>query len=110
MKMETTYKRFINEDYLFFGAGRIIRSKGLEILLKAIKKLNLNCKLIVAGDLDQTPDYKKEILQLSDGLNVDYVGLIKEKEKLFSYLKFSRLFVFPSTFEGMSMMLLKQPH
>ena len=50
-------------EYLFFGAGRIIKTKGLEVLLKAIKKINLMYKLLVAGDLNQTPDYKKEIIR-----------------------------------------------
>ena len=104
---ENDYKRYIEEDYLFFGAGRIIKSKGLEVLLKAIKYSNINLKLVVAGDIEQTPEYKKEILQLADGLDVEFVGLIKEKEKLFGYLNYSKIFIFPSSFEGMSMMLLE---
>ena len=103
----SNYKRFVKDEYLFFGAGRIIKTKGLEVLLQAIRNSNIKCKLIVAGDLNQTPDYKREILQLSDGLNVEYLGLIKEKEKLFSYIKHSKLFIFPSSYEAMSMMLLE---
>ena len=76
-----------NNPYLFFGAGRIIKTKGLDVLLQAIKKLNLEYKLLVAGDIDQTLDYKKEILALSKNLDVEYLGLIKNKNDLFNYIR-----------------------
>ena len=96
-----------NNEYLFFGAGRIIKMKGLDILLKAIKKLNLNYKLLVAGDLDQIQNYKKEILALSKNMDVEFLGLIKNKIDLFNYIRNSKFFIFPSSYETMSMMLLE---
>ena len=94
-------------NYLFFGAGRIIKSKGLEVLIEALKLLNFKGELLVAGDLDQTPEYKMEILKMAEGLNVKFLGLIKDKDVLLSYIHHSRLFVFPSSVEAMSMMLLE---
>jgi len=96
-----------DKDYLFFGAGRIIRTKGCEIMLQAFNKMDYKGKIIVAGDLEQTPDYKKEILDLSENLHVEFPGLIKEKEKLLGYLKNASLFIFPSNREAMSIMLLE---
>lgn len=96
-----------DNPYLFFGAGRIIKTKGLHILLKAMNKLDLNMPLVVAGDLNQTNDYKKYVLDLSKGLDVRYVGLIKKKEDLMEYIKGAKLFIFPSSYEAMSMMLLE---
>jgi glycosyltransferase involved in cell wall biosynthesis len=98
---------FIDYEYLFFGAGRIIKNKGLEVLLYAIKKIELKYKLLVAGDLDQTPNYKKEILALSKNLNVEYLGMIKDKNNLLNYLRHAKFFIFPSAYETMSMMLLE---
>jgi glycosyltransferase involved in cell wall biosynthesis len=97
----------IDYEYLFFGAGRIMKTKGLEILLDALKMMDLNCKLLIAGDIEQTQDYKKEILGLSKNLNVEYLGLIKDKNLLFNYIRHSKLFIFPSSIEAMSMMLLE---
>lgn len=96
-----------DEDYLFFGANRIIDSKGLDFLLKAIRKIDFKGTLLVAGDLEHTIDYKKTILSLSKGLNVKFIGLIKQKDLLYSYLNNSKIFIFPSTLEAMSMMLLE---
>ena len=96
-----------NDDYLFFSAGRIIRSKGLDILLRAIKNIELNCKLLIAGDIEQTPKYKKEILTLSKNINVEFLGLIKNKNKLLEYIRNCKLFIYPSSYEAMSIMLLE---
>jgi glycosyltransferase involved in cell wall biosynthesis len=92
---------------IFFGAGRIIKSKGCDILLKALHKIEFSGKIFIAGDLDQSNKDKKEILALSKGLNVEFLGLIKDKNELLSYISNSRLFVFPSLQEAMSMMLLE---
>jgi len=107
MKDNISNDMFTDYEYLFFGAGRIIKTKGLEVLLYAVKKINLNYKLLVAGDLDQTPYYKKEILALSKDLDVEYLGLIKNKNDLLNYIRHAKLFIFPSSRETMSMMLLE---
>lgn len=95
------------DDYILFAAGRIIRSKGCEYLLKALNIINYNRKIIIAGDLSHSNGYIKELYKLSNGLDVDYLGLIKDKKLLYSYLYNARLFVFPSAIEAMSMMLLE---
>lgn len=95
------------KPYLFFGAGRIIKSKGLDVLLSALNYINYKGHLIVAGDLEQTPTYKKEILKLSESLNVIFIGLVKDKKELLSIIKNAHIFIFPSTMEAMSMMLLE---
>jgi glycosyltransferase involved in cell wall biosynthesis len=105
--MGTLNTREINEEYIFFGAGRIIKTKGCEILLQSLKILEYRGLVVIAGDLEQTPDYKKEILLLSQGLNVMFLGLIFDKERLLSLLRFSKLFIFPSSREAMSIMLLE---
>jgi len=90
-----------------FAAGRIVPSKGCHNLLEALKMINFKGELFVAGDLSQMKKYSDELLHRADGLNVRWLGLIKEKEKLFSILSRSDLFIFPSELESMSMMLLE---
>ena len=96
-----------NNEYLFFGAGRIIRTKGCEIMLQALNLLNYKGKILIAGDLDQTLDYKQEVLKLSKKLDVEFLGLIKDKNTLFDLIGNAKLFIFPSSLEAMSMMLLE---
>ncbi len=97
----------ITEPYIFFAAGRIIRDKGLHHLINALHKIKYKGKFLIAGDMEQLPAYKTEILNLLKGLNVELLGLIKEKELLLSYTRHATLFVYPSIKEAMSMMLLE---
>lgn len=95
------------DNYILFAAGRIIEIKGLHLLLKAVKYANLPVRLVVIGDIDQNKSYKNEIMKLSEGVDVTYIPLIKNKELLFKYITNSNFFVFPSIIEAMSSMLLE---
>jgi glycosyltransferase involved in cell wall biosynthesis len=95
------------ENYLLFAAGRIYEIKGLDILLKALHKISYSGKLIVAGDLNQVSGYKEQIKKSAEGLNIEFKGLIKDKDKLMALVKGAKFFIFPSLFEAMSMMLLE---
>ncbi|MES2678872.1 MAG: glycosyltransferase family 4 protein [Bacteroidota bacterium] len=93
--------------YIFFAAGRIYEIKGLHLLLKAAAKMQLPTQIIVAGSLDQVQSYKDEIISLSKGMNVIFLDLITDKEKLLNLLAHAEFFVFPSLTEAMSIMLLE---
>lgn len=97
-----------NKKYdIVFAAARIIFLKGLHDLLQALQKINYKGTILIIGDLDQVKDYKKTILKLSEGLNLNFCGLVKSKCDLFNLIGESKLFVFPSYTEGMSNMLLE---
>lgn len=96
-----------NVPYLFFAAGRIIQSKGLDTVLEALRKLEEPPLLVVAGDMEQTPDYRARIIQMAEGQKVEFVGLIRNKALLLGWIRNSELFLFPSEREAMSMMLLE---
>ncbi len=95
------------ESYVLFAAGRIISSKGLHLLLEALRNLNYKGKLVVAGDTNQVKEYKQKINKLSKGLNVEFVGLIKEKKDLLSLIKNADYFIYPTLYEAMSIMLFE---
>jgi glycosyltransferase involved in cell wall biosynthesis len=96
-----------DEGYIFFAAGRIYEIKGLHLLLKAINYLNDRTLVKIAGDINQKAEYKTEIESLSNDLNIEYLGLIKEKDQLMKLVANATYFVFPSLTEAMSMMLLE---
>lgn len=97
----------VSGPYIFFGSGRIIGSKGLHDLIKALHKINFKGKLLIAGDLEQIPKYKTKIMNMIGELNIDFLGLIKDKDLLLSYIMNANLFIYPSHIEAMSMMLLE---
>lgn len=93
--------------YIFFAAGRIIRSKGLHDLIQALLKIKFKGKLLVAGDMEQIHSYSEELKNMKGDLDIEFLGLIKEKSTLLSYLHHSSFFVYPSYVEAMSMMLME---
>jgi len=106
-QLNTSEEKTISEPYILFAAGRVLPSKGCHLLLKAAIKINFIEKIVIAGDIDQMIDYKSEILTLTQALNVELKGLIKEKKLLFNLLRNAQLFIYPSNTEAMSMMLLE---
>jgi glycosyltransferase involved in cell wall biosynthesis len=95
------------KDYILFAAGKIYYTKGCHLFLKALKKIEYTGKILIVGDLDQVQEYKHNILKISDGLNIEFLGLIYDKSLLMSYIKNSMLFIFPSLHEAMSNMFLE---
>ena len=94
-------------DYILFAAGRIIAKKGCHILLEALNKIEYRGKIIVIGDINQVPGYKEKLFNLAANLDIEFVDLIKDKALLMAYIRKAKLFVFPSSQEAMSMMLLE---
>lgn len=92
--------------YIIFVAGRILPTKGCHLLLQAVKKLSNPIKILVIGDLTHIPDYANKLQTIIPKQTI-FTPLIKDKTTLFGLLSLSRLFVFPSTYEAMSIMLLE---
>jgi glycosyltransferase involved in cell wall biosynthesis len=103
------YPTFENErDYLLFAAGRIHEGKGCHTFISALMAMEYTGRIIVAGDLDHSLKYKKRLLEMARTLkNVRFAGMIKDKNKLYSLIQNSKLFIYPSHAEAMSIMMLE---
>jgi len=83
ISMEGGLKKFETFEKYILYLGRLNRSKGIDLLIKAFSKMNiLNCKLKIAGEYN---DYKKELQSLSKSLKlndrIEFLGLVKGEEK-----------------------------
>jgi glycosyltransferase involved in cell wall biosynthesis len=94
-------------NYLMFAAGRIDPTKGCHVLLEALNHIENPLKLAIVGDLNQVPSYSNHLREIADEKQVVFIPPIADRELLFGMVKLARLFIFPSTTEGMSMMLLE---
>jgi len=94
-------------EYLLFAAARVDPTKGCHTLLEALSLLDDPLPLLVVGDLYHAPGYEERLRELAQGLPVTFVPRLDEKAALLGLLKQCRAFVFPSTVEAMSMMLLE---
>ncbi len=98
------------QPFLMFAAGRIVPFKGCHLLLKAFRAVKAGISLVVVGDLDQVPKYRRQVQELADH-RVRFIPFVSSPAELLGLVKRAQLFVFPSTnksgTEGMSMMLLE---
>ena len=99
------------KDTLLY-VGRIIPSKGLHVLLKALDYLKRPVHLVVIGAPQGKDSYFINVMKMVDAVNntgkhrVTYLGNINEKDLVEWYSKAS-LFVFPSVFEPFGIVLLE---
>jgi glycosyltransferase involved in cell wall biosynthesis len=105
--IELSKNKLIDKEYLLFSAGRIIPLKGCHLFLKALYEKKISVPAVVIGDIDQILSYKTEIQDLMGKVNAKYLGFIKDKTRLLHIAAGAKLYIFPSTYENMSMMLLE---
>ena len=93
--------------FLLFAAARVDPTKGCLTLIRALGRLQDPPPLLVVGDLYHAPGHEDELRAAAAGLQVTFVPRLDDKAVLLGLLRQARLFVFPSTVEAMSMMLLE---
>jgi glycosyltransferase involved in cell wall biosynthesis len=94
------------KEYMSFAAGRVDPTKGCHILLEAFKNINKKIDIAVSGDFSHKPDYSEKLYKMADE-RVKFIPFIENIRILFSVIKKAKLFIFPSTHEAMSSMLLE---
>lgn len=95
-------------DYLLFACGRLDETKGLHHLLSAHERLDFASKLLIIGDFGHDPGYSDTINRriAADNRIVAYRDLLP-RAQLMRVLSECKLFIFPSEYEAMSMLLLE---
>ncbi|MGC8691195.1 MAG: glycosyltransferase [Caldisericum sp.] len=93
-------------DVLF--VGRLEKAKGVDILIKAVSELrfrySMSLKVAVVGEGALRSEYEKLAKDLSLIDSMEFLGLRKDVTGL---MKRSKLFVLPSRWEGLPMVILE---
>jgi glycosyltransferase involved in cell wall biosynthesis len=84
-------------------AGRLIRDKNVDILIRAVKILlpdapGLRC--VIIGDGPEMDDLKSLARDLGVEGAVRFTGFLQDPGEVIGFMKSSKVFVFPSTREG----------
>lgn len=96
-----------NCGYVMFAAARVDPTKGCLTLIRAWRSSPVELPLLVVGDLWHAPGHEAELYEAAEGGNVIFLPRMDDKATLLGLVAQSALFVFPSTVEAMSMMLLE---
>jgi Glycosyltransferase len=97
-----------NSDVIF--AGRLIKEKNVDILIKAIpyvKEKIPDVKCCIIGDGPERDKLEKLVQELDIQNNVEFKGFMKDYNDLISYMKSSKVFVLPSTREGFGIVVIE---
>jgi glycosyltransferase involved in cell wall biosynthesis len=100
------------EENLLLYVGRISESKGLHILIKALKYLKESIRLTIIGPRDWNPNYYQNLLNLIEKENkkgkhrIEYFGPMEQKEIVEWYQK-ATIFILPSFGEGFPVTILE---
>jgi glycosyltransferase involved in cell wall biosynthesis len=95
--------------------GRVIPSKGVHILLDAIKNISFPIEVFIIGSLSGSQgkdknitDYSNKLIKQAKNLPVTFTGFIyNNSEEFKTYLSKTDLFVFPSFFESQGAVVLE---
>ncbi len=93
--------------YLLFAAARVDPTKGCHTLIEALRGMDDRPPLLVLGDLGHAAGYEERLRSLAADLPVTFAPRIDDRGVVLGLLALCRAFVFPSTVEAMSMMLLE---
>lgn len=95
-------------DVIF--AGRLIKEKGVHLLVEAIKiikKIRPKVKCLIIGDGPEKNNIINLIKDLKLEENIKLSGFINEYEDLIAQIKQAKVFVLPSIREGFGMVVLE---
>ena len=95
-------------DIIF--AGRLIREKNVDLLIKSISFVrqeipNISC--IIIGDGPERSNLERLIHELNLESNILVTGFVEDNAQVISYLKASKVFALPSAREGFGIVALE---
>ena len=95
-------------DIIF--AGRLLTHKNVDLLLSVIKNIQKSfpkVKALIVGDGPEKNKLTKFIAKLKIEKNVKMLGFLEEHNDLYSLMKSSKVFAFPSTRDGFGIVALE---
>lgn len=92
------------DGYILF-VGRLLATKGPQLLIEAYQRVRPDLKLVIAGGSSHTNEFEKKLRREAND-NIRFVGY-QYGERLRALYSNCRLFVFPSYIEGLPLVLLE---
>ncbi|ODS42993.1 MAG: hypothetical protein MSIBF_07020 [Candidatus Altiarchaeales archaeon IMC4] len=98
------------ESFDIIFAGRLIKDKNADVLIKAIsivKEKIPNVKCVIIGEGPERKKIENLAEKLNIGNNIKFLEFMKDHRDVISYMKSSKIFVLPSTREGFGIVVLE---
>ena len=98
------------EESEIIFAGRLIKEKNVDVLIKAINSIRKeipDVKCMIIGDGPEKGILEKLANDLEMDNNIKFTGFLEDYDDVISYMKSSKVFVLPSTREGFGIVALE---
>jgi glycosyltransferase involved in cell wall biosynthesis len=92
----------VEHDLIY--VGRLIDGKNVDLLIKSLALAESKPRLIIIGDGPEGDNLQMLAERLNLHGNIEFRGFLDNTE-VYSHMKSSKVFVFPSTFEGFGMVV-----
>ncbi|OBR89891.1 D-inositol 3-phosphate glycosyltransferase [Clostridium ragsdalei P11] len=86
--------------------GRLVKGKGTSLLLEALKRVNGDYKLLIAGDGPELENVKQKVNELDLSSKVEFLGFL-QREELTKHYASSNLFVLPTLNDCFGLVILE---
>jgi len=86
----------LEKEYDLIFVGRLVKNKGIDLFLKAVK--GLDCKVVIVGDGPLKNKIRSKIKNWK--LKADLAGWAKDSEEVARFLNQSKILIMPSYNEG----------
>lgn len=93
--------------FVMFAAARVDPIKGALTLINAWRASGTDLPLLIVGDLWHAPGHEAELRAAASGGDAVFIPRLEDRDTVLGLIARSALFVFPSTVEAMSIMLLE---
>lgn len=92
------------EGDFILSLGRLVKTKGLEYLIEAMR--DVDCRLVLCGKGPEEKNLRRQVRNLGLEDRVEFRGYVSEEEKNF-LMDTCRMFVMPSLFESFGLAALE---
>jgi len=105
-KQENREKLGLKNEFVIMTIARLEKVKGIKYLIKAVKSLDINYKLLIIGDGSERVSLENFSKELGLEKKIQFLGQI-ENSRIPEYLSAGDCFVLPSISEGFGIVVLE---
>lgn len=108
MQLEKVQSSHEPSDLIY--AGRLIKEKGINVLIEAVNTLRHRfptIKCLIIGDGPEKENLVKMVADLGIMDNIQFKPFLDKHEELIGYIKSSKVFILPSSREGFGIVVIE---
>lgn len=101
-----TQNHLVDKKFKILYVGRLVKGKGIDLLLNALSQIDREYNLVIVGDGDEFNNLKKQTELLNINNKVEFLGFL-QREELKKYYATSNVFMLPTLNDCYGLVILE---